>query len=115
MLTLDQLKEFGADTEEGLARCMNNEAFYLKMVNMGLSDERFDSLGDMLTQKDYDAAFEMAHALKGVLGNLALSPIYKPMSEMTEYLRAKVEDVDYVGLYQTVKEQRDKLVKMMDS
>ena len=42
-MTIDKLREYGADVEDGLARCMNNEAFYLKMVDLGLSDERFDS------------------------------------------------------------------------
>ena len=113
MVTLDQLKEFGADTSEGLARCMNNEDFYLKMIDMGLADERFDTMGDILAKKDYDTAFEMAHALKGVLGNLALTPIYTPMSEMTELLRAKVADADYMSYYKQVKEQRDRLLNMI--
>ncbi|MBQ9631347.1 MAG: Hpt domain-containing protein [Lachnospiraceae bacterium] len=113
MITLEQLKEFGADTSEGLARCMNNEDFYLKMISMGLADERFDTMKGVLEAKDYDTAFEMAHALKGVIGNLALTPIYGPMSEMTELLRAKVEDADYLSYYNSVKEQRDKLLAMM--
>ena len=113
MLTLDQLNAFGADTSEGLARCMNNEAFYLKMIGMGLADERFETMKGVLEAKDYDTAFEMAHALKGVIGNLALTPIYGPMSEMTELLRAKVEDADYLSYYNQVKEQRDKLLAMM--
>ena len=32
MLTVEKLKEYGADTGEGLNRCMNNEAFYLRLV-----------------------------------------------------------------------------------
>ena len=115
MLTLEQLNEFGADTKEGLARCMNNEDFYLKMITMGLSDERFETMKDVIEAKDFETAFEMAHALKGVLGNLALSPIYDPMSEMTELLRAKVEDADYMSYYNSVKSQRDKLMEMMGS
>lgn len=109
MLTLDKLNEFGADTSEGLARCMNNEEFYLKMVGMGIADERFETIKDVLEQKDLDTAFEMAHALKGVLGNLALTPIYEPMSEMTELLRAKNADADYLSYYTEMKGQLDKL------
>lgn len=111
MLTLDKLKQFGADTEDGLTRCMNNEDFYLKMVNMGLADERFEALVPVLEAGDKAAAFEMAHALKGVLGNLALTPIYKPLSEMTELLRAK-EDADYVTMYKGMLEQRNQLLNM---
>ena len=111
MLTLDKLKAFGADTDEGLARCMNNEEFYLKMINMGLADERFESLGPVLEKGDKDQAFELAHALKGVLGNLALTPIYEPFSEMTELLRAK-QDADYEAMYKKVMAQRKELLDM---
>ncbi len=110
-MTLESLKEFGADINEGLARCMNNEEFYLKMITMGLADERFEALGSVLEAKDLDTAFEIAHALKGVLGNLALTPIYEPVSEMTERLRAG-EDADYMSLYNLMKEQREKLLSM---
>lgn len=113
MLTVDMLKEFGADTKEGLARCMNNEAFYLKMIGMGLADERFDTLQGALEKKDYETAFEMVHALKGVLGNLALTPIYKPVEDMTEHLRAK-EDIDYMPMYNEMKNQREKLLSLLN-
>ena len=34
MLTIENLKEFGANVEEGVARCMGLNDFYLKLVNM---------------------------------------------------------------------------------
>lgn len=111
MFTIDILKEFGANTEEGLARCLNNEEFYLKMVDIGIADERFEIIKDALDKKDLDAAFEMAHALKGVLGNLSLTPIQTPMEEMTELLRART-DMDYSGLYAQVKGERDRLLAL---
>ena len=110
-MTIDKLKEYGADTEEGRARCMNNEEFYLKMVDLGLSDERFDSLKGVLEAGDLDAAFEIAHALKGVVGNLALTPIYKPVSRLTELLRTKQEG-DYLSLYTEMKDELDRLLAM---
>ena len=44
MLTIDSLRRFGANTQEGLSRCMNNEAFYLRLVNMALDDAGFEKL-----------------------------------------------------------------------
>ena len=29
-MTVNDLKTYGANTEEGLRRCMNNESFYLR-------------------------------------------------------------------------------------
>ena len=111
MITIEQLQEFGVDTKEGLTRCMNMEAFYFKMIKMGLSDGHFDSLGESIAAGNLDEAFEAAHALKGVIGNLALTPIYEPLAEMTEMLRAKKE-ADYETMYKPIKEMRDKLLAM---
>ncbi len=111
MLTVEVLKEFGADTNQGLERCMNNQAFYLKMVNMGLSDKRFEMLGDALQKGDIDEAFEHAHALKGVLGNLAITPLYDRINGMTERLRAK-EQADYLPDYREFMDLRGKLLSL---
>ena len=109
MLTIEMLKEFGANTEEGLGRCMNNEAFYLRMVGMGLDDKNFDTLKAAVEAGNVKEAFEAAHALKGVMGNLSLTPIYTPLSELTEMLRGKDEMVDVSAELKTALEQLEKL------
>ena len=86
-MTLESLKAYGANTEEGLARCMNNEAFYLRMVNLALADRNFDELKRAMDAGEARAAFEAAHALKGSIGNVALTPIYQPVCALTELLR----------------------------
>lgn len=43
---------------------------------------------------DLKSAFEAAHGLKGVLGNLSLTQRYDPVAEITELLRA-VTKMDY--------------------
>ena len=111
MLTLEKMKNLGIDPKEGLTRCMNNEVFFFKMISMAISNEYFDTLGKALEEGDLDTAFESAHALKGVIGNLALAPIYVPLSEMTELLRAR-KLVDYVSIYRPIKEIRDQLLAM---
>ena len=94
MLTLDALREYGANVDEGLGRCMNNEAFYLKLIGMMLEDKNFGALKDALEAHDLDAAFSCAHAVKGVAANLALTPVFGPVSEMTElgYLDGVADD-----------------------
>jgi len=44
MLTIETLKEIGANTEEGLGRCLNNEDFYLRLVKMAAQDQTFEQL-----------------------------------------------------------------------
>ena len=89
MITLDALKQYGANTAEGLARCLNNETFYLRMVGMALADKNFDKLKEAMDAGDARAAFSAAHALKGSIGNVSLTPIYVPVCELTELLRGK--------------------------
>ena len=108
MLTVEMLKNFGADTKEGLSRCMNNEAFYLRLVSMGLSEPHFEKLQDAVARGSAREAFEAAHALKGVIGNLSLTPIYTPLSELTERLRGKDEMADVSDLMDQVMENLEK-------
>ncbi len=109
-MTIDSLKAFGANIDEGLERCMGMEDFYLEMVELGVSDERFEGLLDLLNKGNLDEAFESIHALKGVIGNLALTPLYETICEITEHLRTR-EQMDYMPLYEKMMRQRNELIK----
>lgn len=113
MLTIDALREYGADVEQGLSRCMNNEAFYLRLVGMTLNDKNFDALRAALKVGDLDRAFDAAHSLKGVLGNLALTPIYDEVYRLTELLRSRT-DMDYSGSVAAIDEKRAELTKLAE-
>ena len=89
MLTIEKLKEYGADVETGLSRCANNEALYLRLVGICIQELSSDKLGEALKAGELDKAFEIAHKLKGGVNNLALTPVAAPISELTELLRTK--------------------------
>ena len=112
MLKIEDLRAFGAHVEEGLARCFNNESFYLRLVGMGLADANFDRLQQAVDSGDTAAAFEAAHALKGSIGNLALTPLYNPISELTERLRGKTGPVDVGPLMAEISAQLAKAREM---
>ena len=97
MLTIEKLRDFGADTEDGLKRCLDMEDFYLDLVKTSMDDSQLNELAAALDARDLNKAFECAHALKGVYANLSLTPLFKPVSEMTELLRSRT-DTDYSGL-----------------
>ena len=108
-MTLEVLKNQGCDVDEGLARCMNNEAFYIRMADMFFADpSRFEALGKALDADDLDDAFEQAHALKGVCANLALTPLEEKVKEITELLRARTK-TDYSELYKEILRLYDKI------
>ena len=110
-MTIDDLKAYGANVEEGLGRCMGKEDFYLKLVSMVREDPGFDKLKAALDAHNLDDAFEAAHALKGVLGNVSLTPLYKPVSEISDLLKKRV-DMDYSDLLETIFEARSKFMEL---
>ena len=112
MLTIDALKKFGANTDDGLSRCMGNEAFYFKLIGKVIEDKNFQALEEAVAAKDMEKAFEAAHSLKGVLGNLALTPIYEPVYEITELLRER-RDIDYSQYLKTISEKRLELAGIL--
>ena len=112
MFTLDQLKEYGANTDEGLGRCMNMPDFYLRLVGMVAKDEHFAKLKAAIAAGDLDAGFDEAHALKGVLANLALTPVLNPVSELTEHLRSRTK-MDYAPLLAEADRAMEKLLELI--
>jgi HPt (histidine-containing phosphotransfer) domain-containing protein len=113
MLTIDALRQFGANIQDGLSRCMNNEAFYLRLVNMALDDASFEKLSEAVKSGDKKAAFEAVHALKGVMANLALTPLFDVLSEMTELLRVGA-DADYPAFLERLLQQRAMLTALRE-
>ncbi len=111
MITIDNLKEYGANVDEGMARCMGNEALYLRLVTTIPAQANFDKLASSIEARDLDAAFDAAHALKGVTGNLALTPLYQAIFDITELLRART-DTDYSELIKSITELRDQLAAL---
>lgn len=88
-MTIQQLAEFGADTDKALARCMNMPDLYLRLVGMMAQDTHLAGLRAALDERNVDKAFEEVHALKGVLANLELTPVLIPVTEITEMLRPR--------------------------
>ena len=92
-------------------RNMEKDERNLKLVATIPGEGNFDKLKDSIAAKDLKAAFEAAHALKGVLGNLSLTPLYTPVVEITELLRSNT-DMDYKSLLDTILEKRDELGRL---
>ena len=109
MLTIDSLRAYGANVDEGLNRCLNNEEFYLRMVNMALEDPNFDKLKAAMAAGNSPAAFEAAHALRGSVGNVSLTPIYGPVCQLTELLRGQTEPVDGGALVDEILAQLERV------
>ena len=113
MLTMEKLQAYGAKTDEGLNRCLKNEGMYLRLIGMAVEDGNFAKLEEAICSGDLEGAFSAAHALKGALGNLALEPMFAPVSELTELLRRKTPG-DYEGLLKTILAEHAALIELME-
>jgi len=111
MMTTEFLRNWGANVDEALVRCLNNESFYLMLVGKALQDANFDKLKEAVAAGDLEKAFESAHALKGTMANLALTPILKPVQEITELLRARTA-ADYAPYLNEIEARRSELLSL---
>ena len=111
MLSVDTLRAWGANVDEGLQRCLGNETFYLNLVQRAMQDQSFGKLSEAVAAGDLDKAFDAAHALKGVTANLALTPICEPVQEITELLRSRTP-ADYAPMVREIEARRESLMAL---
>ena len=109
---IEKLKNYGCDTDGALKRVLDDEDFLILCINSALDGDEFVKLGDALKNKDIKNAFEYAHALKGVLSNVGLTPLYNIIVQIVEILRA--ENLDGTDIkYITLMNVRQELCEML--
>ena len=113
-----QLEENGADVEATLKRFMGNDAIYQKFLGKFPADPNYANLGTNIEAGAFEEAYKCAHALKGVVGNLGLTPIFDKVSDLVEELRNKAADeVDAARaneLWQEIKTVYEKFIVIIN-
>ena len=113
-----QLEENGADVEATLKRFMGNDAIYQKFLGKFPADPNYANLGTNIEAGAFEEAYKCAHALKGVVGNLGLTPIFNKVSDLVEELRNKAADeVDAARaneLWQEIKTVYEKFIVIIN-
>jgi len=82
-----ELIDWGCAFDEALARFVGDEDLYASCLGIFEKDENFAPLDQALKEKNYDAAFEYAHTIKGVSGNLGLKPLFASTDALVSALR----------------------------
>ena len=113
MLTIEKLKQYGADVDTGLSRCGKNEMLYLRLVQICIQELNSGALGEALEAGDLEGAFAIAHKTKGGVTNLALTPVSGPVCELTDLLRTKTPG-DYGSLYAKIEREAKTLASLMN-
>ena len=91
------VKEFyeaiGGDYTRATQTLMN-DMFIQKMLNKFASGNYLDELKNARAEEDVAYLFAITHTLKGVAGNLSLTPVYEKASSICEATRNKKDGVD---------------------
>jgi len=84
----DELENLGVDVAEGIDRVMGDEPLYEMMLGMFIDtvNENHISLEDF-DQDDTQELTNRVHILKGMTGNLSLTPLFDGYVEMLGLLR----------------------------
>ena len=86
MSVKDLYDSFGGNYQQAI-QTMMMDAFITKMLTKFLDKNAYQDILDSYQKNDLHGVFEAAHSLKGVCGNLALTPIYEKASVVCEATR----------------------------
>ena len=84
---MKELTELGVDTSEAMARFMGNSVLYEKMLKKFPKAVADSPVQTYAQSEDYETATSNAHALKGVTGNLSLTPLYDRYTRIVDMYR----------------------------
>lgn len=107
-------EEYGVDYQATMERFMGNEKLYLRLLDMLFQDENLQKLGDALDSGDMTGAFEAAHTLKGVVGNMGLTLLYEAVCAIVEPLRQGLRRDDYPALYQAIQTEFEAVAELRE-
>ena len=107
MSLLEELKDLGTNVSEGLERVMGDSSLYEMMLGMFISSvqENPVSLEDF-DGGDQEDLIRRVHTLKGITGNLAITPLFNGYTEVLGLLRG--------GDAQTAKKQFEQVLTVQE-
>lgn len=106
-------ESYGGDYAGTKTHFMENDALYLHLLDVLFKEQSLQWLEASLKEKDLSNAFAAAHTLKGIVGNMGLTSLFKAISDIVEPLRAEDSEADYETLFQRVKEEHEKADKLL--
>ncbi len=110
----ETLSAYGVNWPEVMERFVNDEALYYDCLRSFLEDPSFPALGDALCTRDCKAVFEYAHTLKGVAGNLGLTPLFVEICRIVELSRNHTNSTKRIEQhYHAVLREKEKLQHLL--
>ncbi len=108
----DRMNAYGMDVAETMGRFVGDEGLYMDCLLEFKDDPGFEKLGLAIQNKEYEQAFENAHMLKGVAGNMGLQPLFDVICKIVEPLRVH-DHSDLDAQYAAVMQERENMIKTL--
>ncbi len=88
MSLFDELKALNVDVDGGLKRISGNEKLYTRLLGSFTKSIKTYHVDTGFDGNDYNDIIEKTHAIKGVSGNLSITPVYEAYTKIVDLLRA---------------------------
>ncbi len=105
----EELDVWGCDTKGALDRLLGDTGFYHECLMLFAEDKCFINLDLCLDKGDIVGAYEACHTLKGVAGNLGITPLFLSLSALAEKLKSGLYFAPSKE-YSAVLKNRDKFI-----
>ena len=99
--------------EEALHRVRGNEKTLRLMINMFLSSKEIVKLEECFAANDIEGAAQMAHAVKGLSGNLSFPLLYKVSDQLNQELKQQQLNEETVAEYRRILEATQTAAKAL--
>ena len=103
---IEDIALLGADTDDGLIRCLNRPELYERMLKKLPKVVEESPVMPYVESGDIDTAISNAHTLKGVAGNLSITPLYNNYTEIVNLFRGSKPEKAIELLVETLKIQQ---------
>lgn len=83
-----KLSKAGVSANEGIKRFSGNTEKYEELLCQFPEDTHYKAMCSAIENGNAEAAFNAAHALKGMAGNLSMNRLYEDICPLVEVLRS---------------------------
>ncbi len=83
----DELTHLGVDVSGGVSRLGGNKALYKRLLGSFVKSIKEYDIQIDFDENDYDEIIKKAHAIKGIAGNLSITPLYDGYAQIVSFLR----------------------------
>ena len=94
---------------------MMNDAFITRMLTKFVDNNSYKDVIENYNNKDFHGVFTASHSLKGVCGNLSLTPLYEKASIICEKTRnlGEGESVNIDSEIDNLKETYERVISLI--